>query len=484
MDDKLIKNKSLWLLFSGQFISLVGSKMQSFAFALYVLGLTGSSSQFASILALGMIPTLLLTPICGVFADWFDRKKIMIYLDFLLGILYIVIFIVSMTTGITLVHIYLCVIINSIVQSFYSPAAGTAIPSIVNESQLTKANSMESTVTTVGNLIAPILAGAVYGISGVKVMILLNAISFVIAATLECFLNLKTEKLQSPRKSIYKEFVHDFKEGIFFIFDNSLLKYIVIFLFFINGILSSVLGIGIPYICKLLFKVSDLQFGLIQSITVVGTLVGSIMVPFIVSKIELENLFNVVVKASSIVLFLIAIVISPQLINITSNILINFSLLIIIMFIFATICAVLNVAMGTLMQKLTPNNMLGRVMAAGGTVSFIAVPLGQILYGKLFDNVSTYLVYLCSAIIMVIIAFISNKKITHHQDEELVLEKNDTILDSIDISIEKLNNIHQQDVIVDSEDISNIQQSNDITNIKALDDIQQPDDEIRFEGEF
>lgn len=111
MNIKLIKNKNLWLLFIAQFISLIGSKMQSFAFALYVLATTGSGTQFASILALGIIPTLLLTPICGVLADWFDRKKIMIYLDIFLGIIYIFIFAISMTTSITLVYIYALLLI-------------------------------------------------------------------------------------------------------------------------------------------------------------------------------------------------------------------------------------------------------------------------------------------------------------------------------------------------------------------------------------
>lgn len=267
------------------------------------------------------------------------------------------------------------------------------------------------------------MAGTVYTVLGIRVMILMNAISFIICAILECFMELKTEKSERIKKSFYKEFIIDFKEGVFFIYNNILLRYIIILLFFINCIVSAILQIGIPYIYKLIFKVSDFQFGLAQSVTVVGTLLGSIMVSFLISKMKLETLFNNVVKLCSVVLILIAIVTSHQVINFISNRLINFSLLVMIMFIFSVITTLLNISLGTLVQKLTPNNMLGRVMSAGGTACYIAIPLGQIIYGRLFDSIEVYIIYLVSGIIVAILSLISSKKINYKQNDKINIER-------------------------------------------------------------
>lgn len=75
MSLKLINQKDFSLLILGKLVSLVGSNMQQFALSLYVLTLTGSATIFASILSISIIPRLILSPIAGVFGDWFDRKK-------------------------------------------------------------------------------------------------------------------------------------------------------------------------------------------------------------------------------------------------------------------------------------------------------------------------------------------------------------------------------------------------------------------------
>jgi len=58
-------------------VSILGSNIQSFALSLYVLRITGSATKFASVLGIAIIPRLILSPIAGVIADWFDRKKLL-----------------------------------------------------------------------------------------------------------------------------------------------------------------------------------------------------------------------------------------------------------------------------------------------------------------------------------------------------------------------------------------------------------------------
>ncbi|SHI59942.1 Transmembrane secretion effector [Clostridium cavendishii DSM 21758] len=418
MEKNLIKNKDFILLIIGKVISFIGTRMNSFAFALYVLTITGSGSKFASILIVGIIPQIILTPVCGVLADWLDRKKIMVYIDSAMAILFTTLSVIAFISTINLTHIYIAVILGSICQALYNPAAGAAIPSLVEKELLVKANSIDSTVTTLGGLIAPAIAAAIYGIFGIKIILLLNAISFIIASIMEAMINLKTE-VKKLEGNVYKEFFNDFKIGFDFIVGNNFLKYIMIFCFFINGVLGGSMSVGIPFICKIVLKISDMQFGLTETAMVFGSLIGALLSPMIAKKISLERLFSLVILGCGILLFLVGIVVNSNIISVVNNLFVTWILFLLILTTFTIIATFINISMGTMMQKLTPNNMLGRVMATGGTIAIIAMPFGQVIYGVLFDKVITFYIFVVSAAILTTIALISFK-VLKAQDENLV----------------------------------------------------------------
>lgn len=171
--------------------SLVGSSMQNFALSLFVLATTGSATKFASILAVSIIPQLIIGPFAGVFVDWFYRKKLLIFLDFLSG---------SITTFFTAIYlikgemplgyIYVLVILLSVISTIFQPALQTIIPTIVNKDELVNANSVNSLVMALGSLLAPVLAGICYGAFGLKIIFIINAVTFFISSFSECFLNI------------------------------------------------------------------------------------------------------------------------------------------------------------------------------------------------------------------------------------------------------------------------------------------------------
>ena len=78
MKKHYVWNKNFTLLVIGQIISLFGNAMLRFSLSLYVLDTTGSASAFATILAISMIPTILLSPVGGVLADRMSRRHITI----------------------------------------------------------------------------------------------------------------------------------------------------------------------------------------------------------------------------------------------------------------------------------------------------------------------------------------------------------------------------------------------------------------------
>ena len=74
-------DRDFLLLVAGQGISLFGNMMLRFAMSMWVLDETGSAASFASILAVSIVPTILLSPFGGVLADRVNRRTIMVALD-------------------------------------------------------------------------------------------------------------------------------------------------------------------------------------------------------------------------------------------------------------------------------------------------------------------------------------------------------------------------------------------------------------------
>ncbi|SDP63254.1 MFS transporter [Clostridium gasigenes] len=137
MNFKILKDKNFSLLMFGKITSLVGSSMQTFALSLFVLATTGSATKFASILAVTMIPQLILGPFAGVFVDWFDRKKIIISLDILSGVVVSTFAVIYFITGqMPIGYIYILAITLSLISTLFQPTIQTIIPTITKKDDL------------------------------------------------------------------------------------------------------------------------------------------------------------------------------------------------------------------------------------------------------------------------------------------------------------------------------------------------------------
>ena len=206
MNDRLIKEKDFLLLMLGKFVSLVGSNMQQFALSLYVLEITGSATIFASILSISILPRLLLSPIAGVFGDWFDRKKAIVILDFINGLILGVFAGIYIIKGsLSLFLIYILVILLEITEIFFASAMSAVLPSLVKKEELMKANSLNSLVMNIGNILSPIIAAILYGSLGIKVILIISSISFALSAISETLINIPSSH-KKPEKTDIKTF--------------------------------------------------------------------------------------------------------------------------------------------------------------------------------------------------------------------------------------------------------------------------------------
>lgn len=424
MNLKLLKNKNIFLLFFGNFISLMGTGIQNFALSLYVLKLTGSAAKFASVLAVTVIPQIILGPICGVFADWFDRKKIIVRLDALSGLLILSMAIVyKINGGLSMIYIYIIAIALSIISLLFRAAQGAVIPCLVGKEDIVKANSLNSVLSSIGQISAPLVSGVIYGFFGLFPILIINSVSFIASSISEIFI--KLPKI-SEIKNVFniQQFNKDFKEGFVYIKREKILLKIAICGFVVNFAFSPIFSVGLTYISKRVLFFTDFQYGMIETICGLGTILGALIVSIMGNKKSISKIFGISITSMGIVSMIFAIVIFMFYSNLILSKSGMFVLITLIVTTIVSIATVVNISLSSLLQTQTPKNMLGRVGAVISTLCTAAMPAGQMLIGGMFDATEAYIpIFISCAIIIIAGIFFSVSEIKSKINCERVTEQ-------------------------------------------------------------
>ncbi len=388
MNLKLLKQKDFLLLMLGKLVSLVGSEMQGFALSLYVLKITGSATIFASVLSITIIPKLILGPIAGVLVDWLDRKKIIVYLDMLSGVIIGIHAILFMINGnLSLSSIYTLSILLSLISLIFQPAIRTTIPSLVKKEELIDANGINSIIMNIGSLIAPALAGILFGLYGLGAILIINSISFILSSISEMFINVpKINK--KPEKINMNSFISDFSQGIKFIKSKKTIVSIISLSCIVNFVFAPISSMGLAFISKEIIKVTDYQYGALESILVISMIVAPFIMNKISKKFSVGKIFFLDIFINSILVAIMAIVPSKFYLNLFSSNIVPYISLIIISFTIVLIISIGSISSSTMFQQEVPLELMGRVDTVMSSVCMAAMPVGQMLFGFLFDNIS------------------------------------------------------------------------------------------------
>lgn len=379
-----MKNKNFIIIVLGQIISLFGNSIQRFSMSLYLLQFTGSTATFANILAISTIPYIIFAPIAGKLSDSVSKKKIMVYLDFFCAILIGGYAFVLLREKDSTLIIGVVMFMLSICYTLYGPAVTASIPQMVEEDKLTSANGIINQVNSIVNFLGPILAGILYGLLGIKLIVIINAISFLISAIIELFIDIKDieknkEKVFSMN-FINKSFI-DMKDSFIYLKNKKkIILGIIASYAFCNIFLVPILSIVSPYFINIFLNLSSKVYGIVEAICVLGMILGGFFIsikPNLFSIKKVHYTYYPMILGVTIMIVLGFIKLNNYImagIFAFSGMLIMFSL------------ALSNVLTLTFIQKEVPLNMLGRVSAFSTAIATISVAPGQLLFGQVIDK--------------------------------------------------------------------------------------------------
>ncbi|AFS77569.1 major facilitator superfamily MFS-1 [Gottschalkia acidurici 9a] len=376
-----MKNKNFIIVVIGQIISLFGNAIQRFCMSLYILDLTGSAAIFSTILAISNIPYILFAPIAGLLADTVNRKKIMVYLDFISSLLLAIYSIVLINGMDNVMIVGIVMFILSIIYTLYSPSVTACIPQIVDKEKLASANGIIQQVGAIVNLLGPIVAGILYSFFDIKVIVMINAVSFFISAILEMFLQIPSLELKEKIKNpILKSFSEMKKSFIYLREKKKIVLGIIASYGLTNIFVVPILSIVSPYFIKVELSMSSAVYGFVEAIFVLGMIIGGLLVTFKPKMFKMKDIHKTMYP---MIIAIMAMAISTYLTTESKFVILGIYSMGGLGIMLSL--ALSNVVSLTYIQSEIKEEMLGRVSAFSTAVATVSIAPGQLIYGQLID---------------------------------------------------------------------------------------------------
>ena len=397
MTEKLF-TKNFTLLILGQLTSLFGNFILKLALSMYVLEVTGSAAIFAGILSAATIPTILLSPLGGILADRADRRNVMVALDTLTGVsvLCAALFL-SESNAIAVISTLL--IILSVLGAFETPTVQACIPTMLQGDNIMKGNAVVNQVASLSYLIAPMLGGVLYAMLGLKPVMYASVVCFFITALFECFIKLSYQRIQN-QGGVLQIVKQDFLSSMQYITKeqtsiSKMLLLTALSRFFVMGITI----VGLPFLVRTVLGFNPKYYGAAESALAVATILGSIAAGVLAEKLKIHKL--------SVLLATLGIFIIPAgiVFLLPVNVIIKYGVTVVSFCGMQAVISIFSIFAVSLIQQRTPNHLIGKVMAYTSTVTLCVQPIGQIVYGFLFDRFysAVYFVLIPTGIIVCIV---------------------------------------------------------------------------------
>jgi MFS family permease len=393
---------------AGQIISIFGNQLLRYALPLYLLNKTGSAVLFGTILAVSFIPMLLLFPIGGIIADRFNKRNIMVILDFGTAALIFLFYLLADKIDVVPLMAVTMIILYGI-QGAYQPAVQASVPVLVETEHIMRGNSAVNLITSLGSMAGPVIGGILFSAVGLTPILYVSIGCFFASAVMEIFIRIPFEKKKAER-NIIASGIGDLKKSFGFMFKErpALWKMSLIFAS-VNLLLTSLISIGLPVLItqRLGFSpdTANRLYGYSQGVIAAGAVSGGLIAGLLAKKLK--------VKTSPFILIGCALSV------LAGGIALQASAAPTAVYIVLTVVGGLLVALSTLFQIqvmtyigiLTPKDLIGKVISCVICVCMCTNPIGQFIYGLVFENIGSYayIPFYAAAAVMIGIAVFTRR---------------------------------------------------------------------------
>jgi MFS family permease len=351
----------MWL---GACVSTIGTFVQQFAQSWLVYDLTKDPFYLGLDLFLGQLPIILFSLVGGVFADRLDRKRLLLYSQYIQMVCAFILTALFATHAVRVWHILTLSFVVGVGQSFGGPAYSALLPTLVEPEDLANAISMNSIQFNLARIAGPTLGGLAYTLFGATWCFALNGVSYVAV-----IISLLVIKVQFVAPKTRMSVLNSMQEGIRFIRDREGLSPLVVLAFCTTLFGFSLTGF-LPLIVRTIFHGGPGTYELLLVFSGAGSICGALVVAAM-EKLKGQG------RLAVLALFALGMT--------TAGFAVSKWLPVSCVLIFVAGAAVMASAslMLSLVQLIIADSMRGRVMSVYNLAFRAGMPLGALILGKL-----------------------------------------------------------------------------------------------------
>jgi MFS family permease len=367
---RTLRYRNYRLFFGGQGISLIGTWMQRIAMSWLVYRLTNSVFLLGIVAFLGQIPTFVLSPLAGVMADRWNRRRVLVITQTLSMVQALVLAVLVLTGTVQIWHIMLLAILLGLVNALDVPARQAFVVEMIEKREdLVNAIALNSALFNGARLLGPSIAGVLIAAVGEGWCFLLNGLSYI--AVIAALVAMRIH----PRKPHGKQgnMLHGIREGFVYAIGLAPIRSVLL-------LLSLISLVGMPYTILMPVFARDIlgggphTLGFLMGAMGLGALVGALYLASRKSVIGVER--NIPVAAAIFGIGLVGVSLSRVLaVSLGLMMVTGFGMM------------VQMASSNTLLQTIVDDDKRGRVMSFYAMAFMGVAPFGSLLGGAVAGKI-------------------------------------------------------------------------------------------------
>jgi len=391
------------IFLSSQAISLFGSSLVQYAILWYITLTTNSGIMLTLSTLFGFMPQLIISIFAGVWADRYDRKKLIILSDLGIATSTFILAIIFLSGYRGIEALFVVSFIRSVGAGIQTPSVSAMLPQIVPKEKLMKVNGINSSVQSIMMLLSPALSALLLTYSDLPVIFFIDVITAILAIILLMILSVSPHKQALSKKQ--DTYLSDLKNGIKYASGNRFIAALILAQLILSFLVAPVAMLT-PLLVARSYGEEYWRLTINEISFFGGTIVGGFL-------IVIWQGFKNKVRTFSTSLTILG------LLTLFMGMTDQFTLYILAMTFIGLVIPYFNAPIITLLQENVPEDKLGRVFSLINASSMM-MPLGMLLYGPLAEVVSIESILVVTGFLMMIqsLFLFRNKRLLNYHEQD------------------------------------------------------------------
>jgi DHA3 family macrolide efflux protein-like MFS transporter len=366
-----VSMKPFMALWSGQAISIFGTRLVRFAIVWWITLQTGSATVLALVSIAALVPQVIISPFAGSYVDKWNRKRVMAASDSLVALSIAFLAFLFFTGAVQIWHILAVMVFGASVGSFQYPAMAATTTLMVPKRHLARVGGMNQTLNGLASILAPPMGAILLALIPMGSILAIDVVTAIIAVSVVLLLDIPQPKMTDRQKE--QSVLANLVDGMRYVAGWRAMSMIVVVAMMINFVISPAFTL-LPILVAVNYLGDQNTLAIVQSTLSVGMVLGGILLSIWGGgERKLVSAMGILTTAGG-AMILISMAPASQ-----------FVYILFLFFSVGFLIAMVNALLSATFQGVVPPEIQGRVFALTGSLATAMTPVGLVLAGPLAD---------------------------------------------------------------------------------------------------